>query len=217
MEADSGGEAVANPSKLTDEELMSVLSGEPETESVDEIFSEMFRRYETRVRGWCGRITGDHTRAIDLTQEVFFKAYRHLRSYRGNSRFSTWLYAITRNHCLNSLKQRASEPVEITDLMALRLRDTKGMDVFRTIENGESFRKVWQVVAATLNATEVHVLMLHYAHEVPLGVITRQLTLTNPSGAKAYIVNARRKLKRALRHRSLIAGETVHPHSRKPN
>jgi hypothetical protein len=35
---------------------------------------------------------------------------------------------------------------------------------------------------------------LHYGHDVPLADITRQLALTNPSGAKAYIVNARRKL-----------------------
>jgi hypothetical protein len=49
----------------------------------------------------------------------------------------------------------------------------------------------------------VRVMALHYGHEVPLAAITRQLSLDNPSGAKAYIVNARRKLQAVIRRRGL--------------
>jgi hypothetical protein len=43
---------------------------------------------------------------------------------------------------------------------------------------------------------------LHYGYEIPLATITQKLSLSNPSGAKAYIVNARRKLSHAIRRRA---------------
>ena len=54
-----------------------------------------------------------------------------------------------------------------------------------------------QLVRESLDETESKVMILHYVHELPLDSITRSLGLTNTSGAKAYIVSARRKLKRA--------------------
>jgi len=54
---------------------------------------------------------------------------------------------------------------------------------------------------------------LHYGHDVPLATITRELALDNPSGAKAYIVNARRKLQGVLRRRGfkvVMAARTTH-------
>jgi hypothetical protein len=53
---------------------------------------------------------------------------------------------------------------------------------------------MWRLIETTLSATEARVIALHYAHEVPLRAITLRLGLSNPSGAKAYTVNARWKL-----------------------
>jgi hypothetical protein len=80
------------------------------------------------------------------------------------------------------------------------------MDAYNAIEEQQSFDKVWQLITSTLDATETRVMTLHYAEDVPLRDITRDLTLTNRSGAKAYIVSARRKLNRALRRRRLSNG-----------
>jgi len=52
----------------------------------------------------------------------------------------------------------------------------------------------------------VRVMALHYGHGLPFALITRQMMLTNPSGAKAYIVNARRKLKAVLRSGEVRTG-----------
>jgi hypothetical protein len=62
---------------------------------------------------------------------------------------------------------------------------------------------VWRIVSAALNPLEARVIVMHYGFELPLAVITKQLHLSNPSGAKAYIVNARRKLHIALRPQRL--------------
>ena len=54
------------------------------------------------------------------------------------------------------------------------------------------------LLATALDETERRVFTLHYGEDVPLDAITRLLRLTNASGAKAYVVSARRKLARAV-------------------
>jgi Sigma-70 region 2 len=88
---------------LMDEELMLVLCDFTVTFRSN-LFRELFRRYRIRVTSWCFRLTRNRGRARDLAQEVFSKAYRRRYSFRGDSKFSTWLYAITRSHCLSSLR-----------------------------------------------------------------------------------------------------------------
>src|ERR1700722_11808800 len=89
------------PNADSDEVLVSLLRNCPEQAAFDDLFQELFRRHHPRVTSWCYRMTRDPERALDLTQEVFLQAFRRLDSFRGDSRFSTWLYSITRNHCLN--------------------------------------------------------------------------------------------------------------------
>ncbi len=189
--------------ELSDEQLMCGLADTSAPLRTDELFSELFRRYQSRVRNWCIRLTGDRDQSSDLAQEIFMKAYRHADSFRGDSRLSTWLYTITRNHCLNSLKKRTPEPIEITELLERQFPDEDILPADTVLERQQEFRLVWRLVTAALNPLEVRVVVLHYGYELPLAVITKQLSLSNPSGAKAYVVNARRKMHIALRHRGL--------------
>ncbi|PYQ99154.1 MAG: hypothetical protein DMF96_08195 [Acidobacteria bacterium] len=63
----------------------------------DAVVNELFERHYARVARWCLRFAGDRDAAADLAQDVFLKAHRHLGSFKGASRFSTWLYTIVRN------------------------------------------------------------------------------------------------------------------------
>ena len=200
------GMAAACPEALTDEELMRVLCLSDLSEATgarDDLFAELFRRYHPRVTAWCFRVTRNQSSANDLAQEVFLKAYRHIGSFRGDSRISTWLYAITRNHCLSSLKKRASDPVETGEAVPPRLRDFSVVDPDRVIEREQVYRRMWEMIGATLEPLEARVMALHYGYEIPLATITKRLALSNPSGAKAYVVNARRKLNGVIRRRGL--------------
>jgi RNA polymerase sigma factor (sigma-70 family) len=61
-------------------------------------FGELVRRYQSPVRAFLTRMTrGDSHLADDLAQETFLKAWKKLSSYRGGSRFSTWLFGIAIN------------------------------------------------------------------------------------------------------------------------
>lgn len=189
------------PEGLTDEEVMRVLCDSEGRESED-LFGELFSRYQSRVNRWCFRLTHDRSRAFDLRQEVFFKAYRHRRSFRGDSRFSTWLYAIARNHCLSALK-RIGDPADSGEPVPPRLRDITAVQPDVLVERQQRHREMWRMIAATLEPMEARVMTLHYGFELPLAVITQRLALRNPSGAKAYVVNARRKLNGAIKRRKL--------------
>jgi DNA-directed RNA polymerase specialized sigma subunit len=65
------------------------------------------------------------------------------------------------------------------------------------VENRESQELMQKLIRESLDETETKVMTLHYVHELPLETVSRMLGLSNESGAKAYIVSARRKLKRA--------------------
>ena len=56
--------------------------------------------------GYCLSMLGNHTEAEDAAQEIFIKAYQALGRFNGKSAFSTWLYRITANHCLDLLRKR---------------------------------------------------------------------------------------------------------------
>jgi RNA polymerase sigma factor RpoE len=69
-------------------------------------YDELVRRFQERVYATVYHMTSNHEDANDLTQEAFIKAYRALRTFKGDSSFYTWVYRIAVNKTINFLKQR---------------------------------------------------------------------------------------------------------------
>ena len=191
------GAGLEEISAVTDENLMLLLQAAQDRKLTDELFGELFRRYQTRVATWSGRLIRDPGRGMDLAQEIFLRAYRYRHTFRGHARVSTWLYAITRNHCLNAIRKLEIDPLARLEEFPPNLPDAMG-DIHANTENAQAFERLWSIINETLTAMEKRVMALHYGHELTLEAITRACHLSNPSGAKAYIVNAKRKLKRVL-------------------
>lgn len=78
-----------------------VLSGDANA------FEELVLRYEKTVYNLALRMVGDRDDAFDMTQEAFIKAYGSLSSFRGDSKFSVWIYRITTNVCLDFLRSKS--------------------------------------------------------------------------------------------------------------
>jgi RNA polymerase sigma factor RpoE len=72
-------------------------------------FDELVRRYQERIYATVYHMTSNHEDANDLVQESFLKAYRALKSFKGNSSFYTWVYRIAVNKTINFLKQRRNK------------------------------------------------------------------------------------------------------------
>jgi RNA polymerase sigma-70 factor (ECF subfamily) len=69
-------------------------------------YDVMVRRYQERIYATVYHMTSNHEDANDLTQETFIKAFRALKSFKGDSSFYTWIYRIAVNKTINFLKQR---------------------------------------------------------------------------------------------------------------
>jgi RNA polymerase sigma-70 factor, ECF subfamily len=100
---------VTIPVDIGDADLVKAcLSGRPGA------FDLVVERHQRAVYQLCYRFVGNHEDASDLTQDVFLRAYRGLRNFRGQSSLGTWLYRIGVNVCLNrvSVKVPHTEPID---------------------------------------------------------------------------------------------------------
>jgi RNA polymerase sigma-70 factor (ECF subfamily) len=93
---------------LNDDELIKLVqSGEVSP------YDELVRRYQIKILDLCYKMLKNYDDARDIAQEVFLKAYRNINKFYGRSKFSTWLYRIAVNTCLNFIKkQRPTEEIK---------------------------------------------------------------------------------------------------------
>ena len=91
----------------------------------DRAFEEIVARYERRVFRLACRLTSE-TDAPDVLQNTFLQVYRNLPSFRGESRFATWLYRIATNAALMVRRARTRKPAESLDAFMPRF-DEHGM------------------------------------------------------------------------------------------
>jgi len=74
-----------------------------------EAFAELVQKYQNRVLTLATRMLDSRSEAEDIAQDIFIKVFQSLQDFRGASRFSTWLYRITVNHCLNYIRRRTRQ------------------------------------------------------------------------------------------------------------
>ncbi|MCZ7648363.1 MAG: sigma-70 family RNA polymerase sigma factor [Planctomycetota bacterium] len=84
-------------------------------------FDELMRRYQNALVTFCYGFTRDRETAEELTQEAFLRVYRNASRYEPVAKFTTWLYKIAANLCINELKKRKLRP-------NISLDDTSGHD-----------------------------------------------------------------------------------------
>ena len=133
--------------KLTDEELVFRIA---ETNS-SELFAILYDRFSNVVYNKCYGFSKSKEEAEDLTHDVFIRLFVKLKTFRGNSKFSTWLYSFTYNFCVNYVQRNAHKKKEsvtvVTDLI-------KDKDVFSLDTRG--------------NLSEVELERLKHARELPM-------------------------------------------------
>jgi RNA polymerase sigma-70 factor (ECF subfamily) len=178
--------------RLADEELIALAR---EGEGAEAILAVLYRRYYSKVAAWCLRLSGERQEAADLAQEVFLRVHERLGSFRGESRFSTWLYTVTRSVVINrgqAARRRQADPLD--ELAAEPVEPAPGAD--SELEQEQIAAALREAMENDLEPLEARVLYLHYVDGVSLPALTDLLGLDNKSGAKAYVVSGGRKLKR---------------------
>jgi RNA polymerase sigma-70 factor (ECF subfamily) len=89
-------------SDQTQEDLWVASSREGDTLA----FNRLVLKWEMTVYNMALRMLRDQEEALEATQEIFLLAFKNIRRFRQNCKFSTWLYRITLNHCISRAKQR---------------------------------------------------------------------------------------------------------------
>lgn len=178
---------------LSDEELAGKVRTEPARAS--ECLGVLYGRYHAKVAYWCLRVCGSREEAADLAQEVFLRVHSRLGSFRGESRFSTWLYQVTRSVAINRGESSRRRSAPLTDLDTAPEAADPLPDAEEVLSRAQAAGDL-RAALAELEPLEAKVLYLHFADGLTLPRITDLLRLENRSGAKAYIVSATRKLRR---------------------
>ena len=105
-------------------------------------FSLIVRAYEQPVFNYVLRLVGDRNLAEDLTQEVFLRVYQGLPGFSDRSRFTTWLFQVTKNRVLDELRALERRPravVALDDIPPLEAVD-------QPLERTETIDAVWRAV-----------------------------------------------------------------------
>jgi len=97
-----------NINKISDEDLVKLIVKTNDTL----LFEVLYDRYAMLVDNKCYGFAKDSDEAKDLTQDVFLKLFVKLASFKGKSKFSTWLYAFTYNHCVNYVTRNTAKKIE---------------------------------------------------------------------------------------------------------
>jgi RNA polymerase sigma-70 factor, ECF subfamily len=105
-------------------------------------FSLILRAYETPVFNYVLRLVGDRTLAEDLTQEVFLRVFQGLPGFSLRSKFTTWLFQVTKNRVLDELRANERRPrscVALDDIAPLEALDAP-------MERVETIDGLWRAV-----------------------------------------------------------------------
>ena len=86
-------------------------------------FEALISPYLDTTYRLCLRMMGNEQDAADMAQEALVRAWRNLSTYKAQSRFSTWLYRITQNVCLDELRKRKNRQAESLQELHAEIRD----------------------------------------------------------------------------------------------
>ncbi|HLL53567.1 MAG TPA: sigma-70 family RNA polymerase sigma factor [Myxococcaceae bacterium] len=93
-------------------------------------FESVVRLHQDRVYDFCFRMVGDREEASDLVQEIFVSVHQNVRKFREDSKLSTWIFRISKNHCLNRIKylrrRGRGRSEELGDVSEAALADALG-------------------------------------------------------------------------------------------
>lgn len=181
--------------ELEERELIELCRGNGDAKEL--AWEEVVRRFRRRVFGIAYKFTGRYEESQDLTQEIFLRVFKSLDKFDQNADFGTWLYSVSRNHCIDHYRSGRRER-ELLVRHELRLEDFPSgrFDPHRAVE---LLDKKKLLVQALSNLPEKlrEAVVLRDIKELTYQEIVDRLDL--PEGTvKSRINRGRRELGRAL-------------------
>jgi len=160
-----------------------------------EAFSLVVEKYRDMVYTICMRMLTVEVDAADAAQEVFVKVYRSIEGFREKSKFSTWIYRITYNHCISVIRKK----VKVIDLVSalpdgdMNEGDVSGLDLISAKER----KHYLNMAIEALPETDAVVVTLFYYDELSLDEIA-EVTGLSSGNIRIKLHRSRKKMYQVL-------------------
>lgn len=164
-----------------------------------EAFDELYRRYLKPIYGYVYRRVNHRGDAEDITQEVFVRAFKHVKDFRGEASLVSWLYLIARNEISRFFRKKARLKRLLKES---RIYPEKESSFVEDMERKHSINLLYQAIE-TLPSREREVLILHGLKEIPFSRIS--LTLgENKEATKSTYYRSIRNLRKYFKKRGIL-------------
>lgn len=181
-----GASIVQGYIKASDETIIEAIINEGKTE----LFGLLYDRYADKVFRKCISFVQDRDVAQDMVQDVLLKVFTQLAKFKGNSRFSTWLYAITYNYCVEYYRRSQRYPTadiddgsDIAEPDEQAERDLLGL-------RAEKLRKAMELISPEDKA----ILLMKYQDDTSIKDLTEHLDVSE-SAVKMRLARARERVR----------------------
>jgi RNA polymerase sigma-70 factor (ECF subfamily) len=178
-------------------------------------FQELVERHKKKVYYLAYDITGDHHEAEDVSQEVFVKVFRSLNTFRRDAKMSSWLYKITVNASLDSLRKKPSRPdvpidiLEKVDVGDNPLGGRTDLDPERRAESLLLQRHISKALQK-VSPKERSVFVMRHYNDLKIREIAEVLNISTGT-VKALLFRAIKKLRKELSiYRGNLGLEVTH-------
>ncbi len=173
---------------MSDEELVKLFV---ETQE-NRYFEKLYERYSEKVYHKCLSFVKDTAKAEDLTHDIFLKLIFKLGTFKEDAKFSTWLYSITYNHCMDQLRSNKKrgevlqeEPIEVPD----------DIDLNNIFDGDDVQAKNLKIALDQLSVDEKGVLFMKYMDDMSIRDIADIFKVTE-SAIKMRLLRSREKLRK---------------------
>lgn len=177
--------------KVTDEELVKLYL---ESQNVA-YFNLLYKRYSGKIFGKSLSLLKSESEAEDATQDIMMKILMNMSKFSGKSRFSTWIYSITYNYCIDYLRRKKKDPsVYVDDFI-------ENMDVPDDVEDRfllEMNVKRLKVILEEIPTGDKTILLMKYQDEMSIREISHILDKSE-SAIKMKIKRAKQKFQKTFR------------------
>jgi len=173
---------------MSDEQIVHLIISEVDPS----YFEEIYIRYALKIYQKCLSFTKDEAEAKDLAHDLFVKIYLSLKKFKGKSKFSTWIFAITYNYCVDfqaKKKKQRSLAEELTREM--EIADDEDLEDTLLVELN---LKTLNILLEKISPSEKALLLMKYQDEMSVKEIADMLG-AGVSAVKMKLKRSREKLR----------------------
>lgn len=169
--------------RLNDEEIIRQYRNT----NPNDCFEELYSRYVQKVYQKCYSMTKNQAQAQDFTHDIFIKMFAHLDRFQERSSFSTWLYSISYNYCVDQIKRGKR-------LVVSSLDDDFEYGIADDTDDREHTLQQLQRAVESLSDQDAHILRLKYQDGLDVMQISKELKI-NESAVKMRLKRSRDRVR----------------------